>query len=358
MKVGILGGGQLAKMLSEAASDIDVDTLCVDSQAEACAKDVTTLMQADLNNPSAIEQHFKSVDCVTFETENLPFATVAALAAKFKLSPSTEALRVTQDRLLEKDFLTSLTIPVASYIEVASESDLQTAATTLGYPYILKTRRHGYDGKGQAFIDNDDAAKSAWQEIASTELIAEKVIRFDMELSLISVRGSSGVIRFYPLILNQHEKGILRISCAPYRDDELTAQAQAIATTIMEQFDYVGVMTVEFFCVDGKLLVNEIAPRVHNSGHWTIEGAKTSQFENHMRAICDLPLGPTDATSYSAMVNIIGSAPLNQEELEGLSGVYYHWYGKEPRAGRKLGHVTICANSKNALVDMLAGVVA
>lgn len=222
------------------------------------------------------------------------------------------------------------------------------AIEQLGLPLLLKTRRHGYDGKGQVLIRDQKEAASAFQTLASNELIAEKWLSFDMEVSLIAVRNPNAEIRFYPLTKNLHHEGILRVSRAPFLNDDLLKKAKSYLQTIMEKLNYIGILTVEFFVQNQTLIANEMAPRVHNSGHWTIEGAKTSQFENHLRAILNLPLGDTEAIDYSAMINLIGHIP-SLEGLLKIPSLHVHLYGKNPRPLRKLGHITLCAKSEEVL---------
>lgn len=344
MKVGVLGGGQLAKMLAVPAQQLNVELVCVDPNEGSCASTVTNVVTASFDDHDSIDKAFADVDCVTFETENLPFAAVEAISKRFKLLPSLDALKVFQDRLLEKDYLNSAGIPTADYINVTSWEDIES----FELPFIIKTRRSGYDGKGQAMVRNLEDAKKAWQELQGQDLIAEKFVPFDFEASIISARNTHGSTAFYPLTHNQHQNGILRLSKAPLDNAKLESLARQYATSLMEKINYVGVMAIEFFCVNDTLVANEVAPRVHNSGHWTIEGAETSQFENHIRAICGMPLGSTNAKGFSAMINIIGTQP-DAYKLSAIPGAHYHWYGKEPRAGRKLGHLTLCAASEDEL---------
>jgi len=349
MKIGILGGGQLARMLALSGYPLGIDFVCIDPKMDSSAKKVANVIHCDFNHINEINRHLHDVDFVTYETENLPLDAVQAIAKKYKLLPNIEVLRVTQDRLYEKDFFSQLNIPTAEYSSVETWDDLKKAIDRMNFPLVLKTRRHGYDGKGQMIIHNLDDAKHAWESMCSHELIVEKFIRYRFEASLISVRSFSGEVLFYPLILNQHKNGILRISQAPYDNVELKNVAEKYALNILEKFNYVGVMTIEFFCLDDVLIANEMAPRVHNSGHWTIEGADTSQFENHLRAISGLPLGATEAKGFSAMINCIGNEPKKVNALLKIPGLHFHTYEKEPMPNRKLGHITICADNKEEL---------
>lgn len=340
MKIGVLGGGQLARMLALAGYPLGIDVIGYESVSHTCATQVTRVIQGDYTDESALAKFAQSVDCVTFETENLPLSCAQLVARHGKVMPSVDALKITQDRLFEKELLNNLGIATAKFFKVDSWEDLKNALEALGFPGILKTRRSGYDGKGQALIRDWDNAKQAWEQLQGNELIFEAFVKFDYEVSMISVRSVSGEIKFYPLIENQHKDGILRVSKAPLLNELLQNTAEDYALRLIQHFSYVGVMTIEFFVVDGSLIANEIAPRVHNSGHWTIEGAVTSQFENHLRALCDLPLGETKAVGWSAMCNLIGTEP-NMADVLRVAGAHYHSYGKEPRQGRKLGHVTL-----------------
>lgn len=345
MKIGILGGGQLAKMLSIAGHPLEIETVCTEKTKDCSAKKVSKIISNDFNE---IELYFKDVDCVTYETENLNLEFVTKISKQYPLSPSIEALKITQDRLLEKNFLNDLLIPTANYKAVETWEDLKKTIEEFDFPLILKTRLSGYDGKGQKVIRDWMDAKIAWETLSSHALIVEKFIKYDFEVSMISVRNSQGNIIFYPLVLNHHEEGILRTSEAPFINLPLQILAEEYVRLILEKFHYIGVMTIEFFSKDNQLIANEIAPRVHNSGHWTIEGSVTSQFENHLRAILDLPLGSTKARGFSRMINILGKKPDIKQLLE-IPGLHYHWYGKEPLPNRKLGHVTICSDDREIL---------
>ena len=353
MKIGILGGGQLARMLADAAKKIGIETVCIDPDIECSAKFVTEVLHCKFDEVNQIINIFSDVDCVTYETENLPYAHVEQLAEKLNIVPDINALRITQDRLFEKELFNSLNIPAPEYYAINSWKDLKKAIDCVGFPCVLKTRRSGYDGKGQAIIRSMNDAEFIWKKMHANNLILEKFVPYDFEVSIIAASSKSGDIQFYPLTKNEHQNGILRISQAPYPDKNLETSAQHYARIILERFNYIGVMAIEFFCVNGSLIANEIAPRVHNSGHWSIEGAETSQFENHLRAIVDLPLGSTTTHCYSAMINCIGKHPENLDALRKLEGVQYHSYDKTARDNRKLGHVTICAESIVTLQEIL-----
>ena len=252
-----------------------------------------------------------------------------------------------QDRLTEKRSFELLGIPTTRYAAVDSRESLEVAVRTIGLPGVLKTRRLGYDGKGQFVLRKPADLDRAWEALGKAPLLYENLVPFDAEVSLIAVRGLDGRVVFYPLNLNVHREGILRLTRAPYGSAALTRQAQRAARKLLEHFQYVGVLTIEFFVKRGKLVANEMAPRVHNSGHWTIEGADTSQFENHVRAIAGLPLGSTAARGHSAMINLVGEMPVRNVLLS-EPGLHWHDYGKSARPGRKLGHLTICDKSAKA----------
>lgn len=350
MRIGIIGGGQLARMLALAGYPLGLRFTVLDPAADACAGQVADLIEGDYDDPQALQRLAGQSDRVTFDFENVPVAALQQLqqTAKVTVTPSAEALALSQDRLLEKNLFHELGIPTAPFAAIDSLADLQSAVTTIGLPAVLKTRRLGYDGKGQQVLQNPADILSAWQSLGGTPLILEGFIDFDKEVSLLSVRSRHQQEVFYPLTENQHHQGILRLSQAPYQDNELTSLARDYAGSLLQRLNYVGVLAIEFFAVDGRLLANEMAPRVHNSGHWTIEGAHTSQFENHLRAICDLPLGCADARGYSAMLNFIGELPASSHYLA-IPGTHYHAYGKASRPGRKVGHATVCADQVGTL---------
>lgn len=339
MKVGILGGGQLARMLALAGYPLGIQTLCMDPTPDTCASQVTTVICADYNDPATLKHFLQDVTVVTFETENIPVEVVEKIQQTHAVFPNGDALAVTQDRVAEKTLCQRLAIPTTRFIPIDSLSDLQAAQKVLGYPAVLKTRRLGYDGKGQYVLREEADIALAWKSLGGQGLILEEWVAFQREVSLISVRGQDGTLSFYPLSENYHYEGILAHSLAPCPVPSLQSLAQDYAQKILQELDYVGVFAIEFFEMQGKLMVNEMAPRVHNSGHWTIEGAQTSQFENHLRAITGLPLGSTEARGVSIMVNCVGTEPLLSDVLK-VPGAHYHTYGKEPRPKRKLGHIT------------------
>lgn len=315
--VGCIGGGQLGRMLALAGLPLGVRLRFLDPAPAACAGQVGELVVGAYDDPALLARLAEGADAVTFEFENVPVAAAAAVGAV----PGPRALEEGQDRLREKELFRRLGIPTARF---------GTLEET-GVPALVKTRRLGYDGKGQRRVDADDP-------LARDEL-AEELVPFERELSIVSVRGRTGETRYWPVAENVHRDGILRVSRAPAADAP-QAEAEAIATRLLDELAYVGVLAVELFEVDGRLLANEFAPRVHNTGHWTIDGAATSQFENHLRAVLGLPLGSTEALAPSVMVNLIGGIP-SLTDLLGLPGAHVHLYGKESRPGRKVGHVTL-----------------
>src|SRR3990167_24460 len=353
MKVGVLGGGQLARMLAIAGKPLGIQLICYESIENPCANSVANIIKGDFNDENALATFAETVDCITLETENIPLTFAEFVAKQRALLPNEFTLKITQDRLYEKECLQSLQIPTAKFHAINTWDDLETALNTFNYPAILKTRKSGYDGKGQAVIHDKQGAVNAWEQLKSHELILESFVNFASEVSLICVRAKNGEVKFYPLVENEHREGILRLSKAPFIHPILQKKAENYANTLVTHFNYIGVMAIEFFVMGNELIANEIAPRVHNSGHFTIEGARTSQFENHLRAICGLPLGSTETIGFSAMYNLIGEEPV-REKILSIPNTYYHSYGKAARPGRKLGHITINALSEDALNDSVA----
>jgi 5-(carboxyamino)imidazole ribonucleotide synthase len=354
--LGILGGGQLARMLALAAVPLGVRVLVLDQSGDACAGEVATLLEADYNDEAALTEFASLVDVVTFDFENVPAASAQWLAERVAVFPNPNALAVAQDRLSEKTLFNELEIGTPTFAAVDSRADLDAAVAKVGLPAILKTRRLGYDGKGQARLRAAADLDAAWSDLGAgrVPLILEAFVPFQRELSVISVRSRDGEIRSWPLTRNWHENGILSLSKAPVAlDEKIASDARNAARRIADRLDYVGVFALELFEHDGRLLGNEMAPRVHNSGHWTIEGADTSQFENHVRAVLGLPLGDTRLRQPSAMLNFIGALPDRAAALS-VPGLHWHDYGKVERAGRKVGHATICAPDATMLHERLA----
>jgi 5-(carboxyamino)imidazole ribonucleotide synthase len=278
------------------------------------------------------------------------------MAATRPCFPPVDALRVSQDRILEKELFGRLGIPTPPYRAVDSLTDLEAAVAALGLPCVLKTRRLGYDGRGQRVLRRKADVGPAWEALGGVPLILEGFVRFEREVSIIGARSTRGEMRAYPIVTNTHREGILRVTTAPTRDTRLQRAAEAHLRRVAEHFEYAGVLTIEFFVQDGRLVANEMAPRVHNSGHWTIEGAVTSQFENHLRAILGLPLGDTRPVGHAAMVNYIGTMP-DRDRIMAVPGAHHHDYGKAPRAGRKLGHCTVVAPTAAARDELLKRIV-
>lgn len=360
MKIGIVGGGQLGRMLALAGYPLGLSFTFLDPAENPPAHSLGTHQRAPFTH-DAIAALRDSTDRLTWEFENVPPEVLSSLQDDLRILPSSRALAVGQDRLIEKQFFASIGAPIPRYAAVHTIEELLTACATVEFPAVLKTRRLGYDGKGQIVIPAMEWLSTAENQHAVTNLlctpcIVEEWVPFTREVSAIAARGIDGAFVWYPLTHNIHQGGILfrsspLISTDPLVDS-LTAQARAIITTAMTALSYVGVMAVEFFEKEGTLLFNECAPRVHNSGHWTIEGSTTSQFENHLRAIAGLPLGETSPRAPAvAMRNIVGAEP-PVAELLSLPGVHVHHYDKEVRPGRKLGHVTITADSAERLSEI------
>ncbi len=343
-RVGVLGAGQLALMLADAGKRLGVEVICA-GQPGDCAEQAAPLVVVDLNNAEQVAAFAKQVDMVTIESENTEMFVLDGL----NVHPNARAIGIAQDRLLEKRFFNENGIGCAPFAQVDSTEDLQRAVAELGLPSILKTRRMGYDGKGQVRLESSGDIATALAEVGHVPCILEGMVRFKAEVSLIAARGLAGEIVFYPLIENVHREGILRRSTVPFASvtKELQELAEMYLRKILEALDYVGVLAVEFFVVNGGLLANEMAPRVHNSGHWTIEGSTTSQFENHLRAIAGMELGATTSVP-TVMLNCIGEMP-SEAETASTPGLHRHDYGKAARAGRKVGHITFAASEREAI---------
>ena len=326
--IGILGGGQLARMMALAGAPLGLRFLVMDSAADACAAQFVPLLGADYRDEAALAEFARRVDVVTFDFENVPAESAQWLAERVPVFPSPRALAVAQDRLAEKSLFRKLGIGVPAFAAVDTRAQLDQAAQQVGIPAILKTRRLGYDGKGQFRIKTLSDLDAAWAALGAQAerggLILEAFVAFDREVSVVAVRGRDGEFRTYPLTENWHDHGVLSASLAPAAvDAALTADAIAAARRVAESLDYVGVFALELFVCAGQLLANEIAPRVHNSGHWSIEGAVVSQFENHLRAVLGLPLGSTAARGLACMLNWIGELPELRVLLSEPGG---HWH--------------------------------
>jgi 5-(carboxyamino)imidazole ribonucleotide synthase len=358
--LGILGGGQLARMLALAAAPLGVNTLVVDSAPDACAGQVAPLRVADWTDYAALEKFAAEVDVVTFDFENVPAETAHWLAERVAVFPDPRALAVAQDRLAEKTLFRECGLNTPAFQAVDTRADLDRALASIGAPAILKTRRLGYDGKGQFRIKQLSDADAAWAALGAQAsahgLILEAFVPFERELSVLAVRSRDGDFRIWPLTQNWHTDGVLSLSLAPAQNvGALQKRAEELAHILAERLGYVGVFALELFVKDGELLGNEMAPRVHNSGHWTIEGAIASQFENHVRAVLGLPLGDTSARGFSAMFNWIGELPDPAPVLRTVDA-HWHDYGKQPRPGRKVGHATVCAQEAKALVMRISDI--
>jgi len=360
MHIGIIGAGQLGRMMALSGIPLGLRFSMYDRSAAVPGAAVAPIVTGAFDDLRALARFARGLDVVTFDWENVPVASAHAVAKFVPVWPPPRALAVGQDRLAEKRLFQRLGIPVAAHAVVNDWRGLQRAVATLGAPGLLKTRRLGYDGKGQRHLRGPADAAGAWRELAGRPLLYERLVRFSHEVSLIAARDRAGRIAFYPLAENVHDRGVLAETRAPFSAARLQRSAQRHLRRLLEELGYVGVICMEFFVERGRLVANEMAPRVHNSGHWTIEGAETSQFENHVRAIAGLPLGSTRPRGHAVMVNLIGGQP-PARTLLGLPGVHWHDYGKSPRAGRKLGHLTqVCSTRRErdraaARIRRLAG---
>jgi len=348
MRVGILGGGQLGRMLALAGVPLGAEFRFFDPSPEAPASAAGDVICAPYEDEEALKKFASGLDVISYEFENVPALSLDILGDIAPIRPGRRALQVSQDRVVEKTFFAEAGVPAGAWVAIDSEESLLAAYRDFG-DCIVKTRRFGYDGKGQFRVRSTADCAAAWSELGSVPLIAEQLVKFDRELSLIGVRSLAGEIRTWPLVENVHRNGILHQSTAPAPlvSEAMQASADRMLRTILEELDYIGVLTIELFQVGENLLANEFAPRVHNSGHWTIEGAVTSQFENHIRAITGLPLGSTAVRCHSVMLNCIGAMPAAEEVLS-IEGTHLHDYGKSARAGRKVGHVTVCDEPRNS----------
>jgi len=371
--IGILGGGQLGYMLALAGYPLGLHFRFLDPSPEAPVGRIATRITAQFTDRAALKKFAAGLELVTYEFENVPVETARFLAERVPVLPPPAALEAAQDRQNEKRLFQKLGIATTEFAAVAGREALEGAVQQIGLPAILKTCRMGYDGKGQWILrsaEDINRAKSELRAAAapgagkrrgteapqpSTPFLLERLIPFTRELSVLAVRGRTGETAFYPLVENHHRGGILRLSLAPapQLDHAIQHAAEDAARRVFDALQYVGVLAIEFFEHEGRLLANEMAPRVHNSGHWTIEGAVTSQFENHLRAVVGLPLGSTHAIGCSAMLNLIGEVPDSAEVLA-VRDAHLHLYGKSARAGRKLGHVTLRASSPEQLASRLA----
>ncbi len=353
MRIGIIGAGQLGQMLGFAARDLNVECRFVDPSARPPAASCGKVIQSAFDNPVALVALAETCDVITYEFENVPVDALRHIEGIAPVYPPAAALRHSQDRLDEKRLFEKLDIPLPGYHAIETRNDMAGAADKLGLPMVIKTRRLGYDGKGQFVAKKASDLDAAWDELGGRSLIAEQWVDFDYEVSCIGVRGAGGEVAIYPLARNVHVDGILRTSRSPVDDTGLADKASEYVRRLLDHLEYVGVLALELFVTGQQLLANEFAPRVHNSGHWSIEGSATSQFENHLRAILDLPLGSTVGTGHAGMVNLIGQISTSTRELDVGE---LHDYGKTPRPGRKLGHITVVADTaeqRDALVEKI-----
>ena len=356
MKVGVLGGGQLGQMLALAGYPLGLVTSCLDPSSDAPAGLVSSVTTVDMQDAQAVRQWATDCDVLTYEFENVPVALVADLAETKPVRPDIRALAAAQDRWQEKRLLDSLHIPITPFRLAHTDHDIDRALDELGSPVVIKSRTGGYDGKAQILLHDADDRAATRLLMSQGDVVIEQFVSFRSETSIIGVRSLSGEIATYPVVANKHRRGILYKSVAPASlSPALQRDADTYIRSLLENLDYVGTLALEMFELEGRMLANEFAPRVHNSGHWTIEGAETSQFENHLRAITGLPLGSTALVGFSAMVNLVGALPSVSDVLS-VEGAHLHLYGKSLRPGRKVGHVTVTGKDKTTLLSRLESV--
>lgn len=349
--IGIFGGGQLGRMMAQAALPLNIQCTFFEASTDCPSAALGQVISTQAQN--GLQDFINSADVFSLEFENTPLTDVDVLTKNKDLHPPRQALAIAQHRLSEKALFDELAIPVAPYKAVTSLEGLQAAVAELGLPIVLKTSRGGYDGKGQFVLRTADQIDQAWAELGPAgELIAESFVTFSREVSIIAVRGQDGDVKTWPLAENHHHNGILSHSIVPAPNSaDLQPVAQDYITRLLNHLNYVGVLTLELFVTDKGLYANEMAPRVHNSGHWSIEGAVCSQFENHIRAVAGLPLGSTEVVRPTVMINIIGQYPKSEEVLA-LNGVHMHLYNKTEREGRKIGHITLMPNDSAELMPL------
>ena len=346
MKIGILGGGQLARMMALSGYPLGLEFIILDPSKEAGAVGLGEHLHGAYDDEKLLAELAEKADVITYEFENVPAEVALFLSEHTTVYPAANALAVAQDRLDEKNFFHQLSIETAPFAPVDSLDDLERVMPDIGYPAILKSRRMGYDGKGQIVLKSEQQLAEAWETMQGVASIVEGFVNFQREISIVAARSSTGQIAFYPVSENQHNEGILRVSKSCH-EDEAQQKSQAYISRILKALDYIGVIALELFDVNGELLANEFAPRVHNSGHWTIEGSETSQFENHLRAITGLPLGSTKTRGFAGMVNFIGGVP-SSEKVLAIKNTHLHLYDKSPRKGRKIAHATLRCDDKDS----------
>jgi len=359
MKIGILGGGQLGRMLALAGRPLGLEFGVYEPSPNPPSAPAAPTTMGSFDDESALEAFITDCDVVTYELEHLPLRAVELVAAKKPVYPPPLALAVGQDRLREKELFQTLGIPTPRFAPIRSSGDLSAALSHVGLPAVLKTVQLGYDGKGQRIVRTLEDGIGAWSELGERTLIAEEFIPFEREVSVIAVRSAAGEVKFYPLVQNVHRRGILERSDAPAPDRTSTMQCEAedFCSRILKSLDYVGILTIEFFVRSGHLVANEMAPRVHNSGHWTIEGAVCSQFENHIRAVSGLALGSTAVAEEWTMFNLIGGAP-SEAQFASVPSAHVHLYGKVSKPGRKIGHVTALRRDAAAVEPLVQNILA
>ncbi|BCE03701.1 5-(carboxyamino)imidazole ribonucleotide synthase [Marinicellulosiphila megalodicopiae] len=352
MKISVVGGGQLGQMMALSCIKLGVSFSFLDPSKDACAQLVGDLIQHDYDSQEGIDAVIACSDRVTFEFESVPAQTVAKIAKKLPVFPSAKALEVARDRLFEKTLFQKLGIQTAPFADILTQQDLDDAAKTIGLPAIIKTRTLGYDGKGQKVLKTESDVAGTFAELGGVPLLYEGFVDFDDELSCIAVRSESGECRFYPLVQNEHKQSMLHCSVVQ-NNHPLQALGEQYAKSVLDELDYVGVMTFEYFRKGDQLLANEVAPRVHNSGHWSIEGAVCDQFENHIRAVAGFPLGSTKTRDNVALFNVIGKA-CDEMALMSIEGAYLHMYHKSEKVARKIGHITLVEDDKDLFNQKMA----
>ena len=351
MKIGILGGGQLARMIALAGHELGFKFVTLDPTEDACASSVSHHLRNNYQDEKALQQLAQEADVVTYEFENVPATSTKLIESITPIYPDPLALTTAQDRMSEKTLFRELGINTPDFASISRLAELKSAVDKLGCPSVLKTRSEGYDGKGQFVIRDPKDTEKAWQQLKGAPAILEAFVPFDREISIIAVRSTTGETCFYPINENTHENGIL-IKTVVRQNDAMQSLAEDYASRLLNHLNYVGVIALELFQAGDRLLANEYAPRVHNTGHWTQDGAQTSQFENHLRAMLGLPLGSTAPINHAAMLNLIGKPPAVEKVLA-FSHAHLHLYDKAPREGRKIGHINLSCEDKDTFESQL-----